>query len=127
MTPKTDNYFKDEAQMSLTYALDADKKCIRGMADGLEAIKQAAQLILSTERYAHIIHSWGYGVELTDLIGQPKEYAAAKVKRTVVEALLQDDRITAVDNFTFYPKANALLVTFIIHTKFGDIEMEVNI
>lgn len=34
---------------------------IVGFADGKEALKQAIQLILGTERYEYLIYSWNYG------------------------------------------------------------------
>ena len=49
---------EDETQPSLTYALDAENGRIRGKVDGLEAVKQAVYLALSTERFAHLIYSW---------------------------------------------------------------------
>lgn len=104
MIPKVDNdllTLEVETQPSLTYALDIEHGRIRGMVDELESLRQAIYLILSTERYAYLIYSWNYGVELVELIGQPKEYALPEIKRCITEALLQDDRITAVDGFEF--------------------------
>lgn len=78
MIPKVDNdllTLEVETQPSLTYALDIEHRRIRGMVDELESLRQAIYLILSTERYAYLIYSWNYGVELVELIGQPKEYA----------------------------------------------------
>ena len=59
---------EDETQPSLTYALDAENGRIRGKVDGLEAVKQAVYLVLSTERFAHLIYSWNYGAELDGFI-----------------------------------------------------------
>ena len=104
MIPKVDNdllTLEVKTQPSLTYALDIEHGRIRGMVDELESLRQAIYLILSTERYAYLIYSWNYGVELVELIGQPKEYALPEIKRCITEALLQDDRITAVDGFEF--------------------------
>lgn len=116
-----------EVQPSLTYALDIESGRIRGMVDNLESVRQAIYLILSTERYAYLIYSWNYGVELKELIGQPKEYALPEIKRCITEALLQDDRITAVDGFEFETGKKTVHVTFTAHTIFGDIESEVEI
>lgn len=116
-----------EAQPSLTYALDIEHGRIRGRVDGVGAVRQAIYLILNTERYAHLIHSWNYGVELKELIGQPKEYALPEIKRCITEALLQDDRITAVDGFSFENGKKAVHVTFTAHTIFGDLETEVDL
>lgn len=116
-----------ETQPSLTYALDIENGRIRGRVDGIEAVRQAVYLILNTERFAYLIHSWNYGIELKDLVGQPKEYAIPEIKRCITEALLQDDRITAVDGFSFSTEKKKVHVTFTVHAIFGDLEMEAEI
>ena len=97
------------------------------MVDELESLRQAIYLILSTERYAHLIYSWNYGVELVELIGQPKEYALPEIKRCITEALLQDDRITAVDGFEFETGKKTVHVIFTVHSIFGDLEVETDV
>ena len=130
MIPQVDNdllTLEVEIQPSLTYALDVESGRIRGAVDNLESVRQAIFLILNTERYAYLIYSWNYGVELKELIGRPKEYALPEIKRCITEALLQDDRITAVDGFEFETGKKTVHVTFTVHTIFGDIESEVEI
>ena len=130
MIPKVDNdllTLEVETQPSLTYALDIEHRRIRGMVDELESLRQAIYLILSTERYAYLIYSWNYGVELVELIGQPKEYALPEIKRCITEALLQDDRITAVDGFEFETEKKTVHVTFTVHSIFGDLEVETDV
>lgn len=107
-----------------------DSNRIIATCDNLEAIKQTVFKILNTQRYAYIIYSWNYGIELDDLFGQPVRYVCPEIERRVQEALLQDDRITAVDNFVFtFPKRGVVAVTFTVHTILGDLneEMVVNI
>lgn len=118
---------EDETQPSLTYALDAENGRIRGKVDGLEAVKQAVYLVLNTERFAHLIYSWNYGAELDGFIGQPKEYVLSEIKRRISDALLQDDRITAVDNFKFETKKNAVYVIFTVHSVFGETEVTTDV
>lgn len=118
---------EDETQPSLTYALDAENGRIRGKVDGLEAVKQAVYLALSTERFAYLIYSWNYGAELDGFIGQPKEYVLSEIKRRISDALLQDDRITAVDNFKFETKKNTVHVTFTVHSVFGETEVTTDV
>ena len=106
MIPKVDNdllTLEVETQPSLTYALDIEHDRIRVRVDELEAVRQAIYLILSIERYDYLIYSWNYGVELKNLIGQPKDFVLPEIKRLVTEALLQADRITAVDGVEFEP------------------------
>lgn len=129
MIPKTDMdlvTLKTETQPSATYCLDKESGRIRGAVDRLEAMKQAIYLILNSERYAYPIYSWNYGAELRDLIGQPKEYVYPEIKHCITDALLQDDRITEVDNFEFEAHGKKLHVSFLIHTIFGVLDWEVN-
>ena len=130
MIPTTDNdllTLEVETQPSLTYALDIESGRIRGTADGAEALKQAIYLILSTERYEYLIYSWNYGVELKELIGQEKEYVFSEIKRCITEALLQDDRISAVDGFDFETGKKSVHVTFTAHTIYGEMEVETDV
>ena len=114
--------FAIEEQPSYTYKLDIDKGRIRGMTDEADAMLQAVYLILSVERYQYPIYSFNYGVELADLIGQPKDYVMSEAKRRITEALTQDDRIESVDGWAFETTKKSVIVTFVVHTIFGDIE-----
>ena len=114
--------FAIEEQPSRTYKLDIDRGRIRGMTDEADAMLQAVYLILSVERYQYPIYSYNYGVELADLIGQPKDYVMSEAKRRITEALTQDDRIESVDEWAFETTKNSVIVTFVVHTIFGDIE-----
>ena len=117
-------------QPSKQHRMDLDKNRIILTCDSLEAVKQTVFKILNTERYSYLIYSWDYGIELMDLYGQSPMYACPEIERRVKEALLQDDRITAVDNFEFNTSVKGVVsVTFTVHTFFGDLneEMAVNI
>ena len=114
--------FTLEEEPSYTYKLDIDKGRIKGMTDEADAMLQAVYLILSVERYQCPIYSYNYGVELADLIGQPKDYVMSEAKRRITEALTQDDRIESVDGWAFETTKKSVIVTFTVHTIFGDIE-----
>ena len=116
-----------ESQPSKTYCLDIENGRIRGIADNLEAVRQAVYLILNTERYDCLIYSWNYGAELKELIGQPREYPYSEIKRCITEALLQDDRITTVDDFEFETAEKTVHVRFKVYTIFGDMEVETDV
>lgn len=112
-------------QPTKTYAIVGDK--IVGMIDDVEAIRQAIYLTLSVERYEYLIYSWSYGVELKELIGKDVAFAYPEIKRRVIEALMQDDRIIDVDNFTFQKEKEGVLVNFIVHTIYGDLLKEMGV
>ena len=114
-----------EEQASKTYQMHIEKEYIGGTCDGLEAIKQAVYKVLNTERYNHMIYSWNYGIETTDLYGQRMGYVQPELKRRITEALMQDNRITAVDSFEFeIVNKHELVCTFTVHTSLGDFESE---
>lgn len=100
---------------------------INGYTDDLDAIQQAIYLILNTERYAFPIYSWDYGIELIDLIGKPIPYAMSELPRRIKEALIQDDRITDVKDFTFEKNKSKLHTTFTVITQSGDITSELEV
>lgn len=109
-----------------TYILNlAEYRIEPGRVDGVDALKQAIYKILMTERYRYPIYSWNYGIELEELIGKPMSYVRPELERRIREALLVDDRIKAVDTFSFSEvEKNSLEVTFIVHSIYGDIEVE---
>ncbi len=113
------------AQMpSKTYRMHIEAERVNGTADGLDAIAQACYKILNTERYRFVIYSWNYGVELQDLFGKPIPYVFSELPRRIREALLQDDRISAVDSFELSHNRGDVLARFTVHTILGDLELE---
>lgn len=109
---------------SLNYRMDFAEN-INGKVDNLEAMKQVIYKILMTERYKHLIYSWNYGIEIGNLIGKPVDYVKSEAERLIKEALLQDERIKAVDTFSFdTSKRHELLITFTVHTIYGDASAE---
>lgn len=108
------------SQPSNTFKLDMENEFLAGKTDGLFAVQQAVYLALNVERYDYLIYSWNYGVELADLFGQPTNYVCAVLPGRIREALLQDDRITDVDSFSFLRKRGVITTSFTVHTKYGD-------
>ena len=121
MIPVTNNLKEIEVveQPSLCHRMILDSGRIIGQCDEREAVQQAVYNILNTERYQYIIYSWNYGVELRDLFGKPIDYVMSEAERRITEALTQDDRIEAVDGFSFEKGWKTLSVEFTVHTKYG--------
>ena len=112
----------DEATLpTRTYKLDFEKgRCI-GMTDRLEAMEQAIFKILNTNRFEHTIYSDDYGFE--GMTGEEKLFVQAELPRRIKEALLQDGRITSVEDFHLeFDKDNAL-ATFTAITVYGDVKV----
>src|SRR5690606_37221998 len=114
----------EEQQPSLTFGVDFDRGRVIGMVDGLEAVKQAVFLILQTERYRHLIYSDDYGSELEGLIGRDPLFVQSELKRRIREALMQDDRIEDVTNFSIRFDGDSALVRFTVVSIFGNFEAE---
>lgn len=125
MTPRTASTQPPqlaERLPSRTFRLREEEGRMAGLADGLDAVRQAVRLILSVERYAWLIHSWNYGVEFRDLFGKPLSFALPELERRIREALLQDDRITDVRDFTFTPgRGGKVTAAFTVATIFGEL------
>ena len=128
-TPILEIKLEERKIPSKTYKIIYNKNRLNGYTDGIEALKQSIYLILSTERYAYPIYSWKYGVEFKDLIGLNPNLAIPEIKRTITEALSQDDRITSVNNFKFTTKKKVVTCEFTVESIFGDIDttLEVDI
>ena len=109
---------------SLTWKISEERAEVRGSVDELEAMKQAVWKILQTERYRYEIYDWNYGLELEELYGKNKTYVIPELKKRIEEALLADDRVTAVTDFSFAQKKNSVTAEFMVHTIFGEIRAE---
>ncbi len=111
-------------QPSLQHKMNLSDSFIAGKCDGKEGLKQAVYKILETERYENVIYSRNYGVELKDLFGQPVKTVLPIIESRIKEAILQDDRITAVDSFIFdTSQKHRVSVSFIVHSELGDIDV----
>ena len=112
----------DASMPTLTHRMDLKNNRVQNWVDGQEAMKQAIFKILQTERYRHNkIYSDNYGVELADLFGMSKIYVIAEVERRIREALLWDERITAIKNFVFDVHKGNIVVRFECDTVFGEV------
>ena len=112
-----------ESPPSLTYRLDFTNRRIIGKIDDKEAVIQFIKKVLETDKYAYAIYDWYYGNELLTLAGMPYDYIVVEAPRIIEEALLVDDRITYIDQWSFKKVAvDAIEISFLVHTIYGDIK-----
>ena len=109
---------------SLTWKINEERAEAKGMVDELEAMKQAVYKILQTERYRYDIYDWNYGVELEELYGKTVTYVIPELKKRIEDALLADDRVTAVTDFSFAQEKGSVTAMFQVHTIFGEVKAE---
>jgi len=119
---------EEQIQPSRTYHLDLVRKRVTSMIDGHDAIIQAVRKILYTERYAYVIYSSQYGVELDRLIGQEYDFIVSDIKRTLTEALLMDNRIISLENFEMEKTGlDTMEVNFLVNSIEGEINFSTEV
>jgi hypothetical protein len=121
LTPRETN----EVLPTKTYKIDFATKRIIGIVDGRDAVVQFIRKALNTDKYAFEIYNWYYGNEIRKLVGHPYDYVVTRIPNIFREALLVDDRIIDVRDFTFRrTQLDALLVSCVIDTVYGEVIYE---
>jgi phage baseplate assembly protein W len=116
-------YFDDiQTSASKTYTLNFETGEIKGMVDGLDAIKQFCIKTINTARFRHVIYSFNYGCEIEELIGMDlsEDFLKAEISRMVTEALEYDDRIDSVEDFEITNEHDNIYINFTVNTMYGD-------
>ena len=62
--------------------------------------------------------------ELKILYGKQRHFVYAELERRIKEALLWDDRITSVNDFSFRNERDCVFVKFTVDSVFGSTELE---
>ncbi|MEK3721994.1 DUF2634 domain-containing protein [Paenibacillus sp. FSL H8-0034] len=114
---------KTTQQPSRTYKIDPVTKRIVGMIDGIDAVKQAVWKILQVERFEHVIYQKGnHGINTTGIVGSDPATAQSRLTKAIRDALLYDDRITDVTDFSMTFNGDEALATFTVVTQFGNFQ-----
>lgn len=113
----------DDNEPTLTFKVEHGR--IRRKTDELDAMVQAVDKILQTERYVYQIYDEDYGNDLPELIGKNIDYAETEIPRMITEALTADDRIIEV-NISSIDKTdrNTLTVKGSCETIYGSVPIE---
>lgn len=117
-----------EAQPSLAYRLDLKERRVLGMVDGVDAVRQAATLMLLTPRFKCLIFDNQYGSELCQVIEDPdmtEALARELIDRTVRETLVTDDRILDITGVSSRFEGENVYITVDMNTVFGPAEVGV--
>lgn len=115
---------------SRTYALDFETGLVvERIMDGTEAVRQFIRKAIQTARYRYLIYNSQYGCEIESLLGQDisQQLLKSEITRVITEALREDDRVAAVDQFLIVRENDKLFVTFMVHTTEGTVQQEVRI
>lgn len=120
-----DEDLDEEDEESPTRTFKVQNGRIRSMTDEMDAMQQAVDKILRTERYVYQIYDEDYGNDLPELIGKPITFAQDEAQRMITEALEADDRVTSVDIEECEPiDTDTILVKGFANTVYGDVGFE---
>lgn len=112
-----------EVMPTKTYLVSGGR--IQGFIYEMEAMRQAVEKILLTQRFEDLIYFGDYGVETDRLIGQSIDFVTSDLQRTVSDALLTDDRIQEIQNFRIVDVTDdSIHCAFGVQTIHGLIEVE---
>lgn len=107
-------------EVTRTYKVDSYNKRIIGTTDGQPAIKQAILKNFDTERFAYVIYSKNYGIELEKYIGKDYDFIRSDLQRAIEECLLVDARIYSINNLQFTQEGlDYMSITMDIETEQG--------
>ena len=113
---------------SKTWIIDRNTNQVKGIGDGLPAMRQLVDVLLNTERYYWQIYTDNFGIETEDLPGNDRAFIEAELPRRIEDAMSVDDRIEGVENFVFtQTEPGSLLCAFDVNTVFGTVAGEVEI
>lgn len=125
LTAQDETIDSNEILPAKTYRIDHANNRIIGIIDGREAVCQFISKVLNTDKYAFEIYDWYYGNELLGLVGLSYDYVITRIPNIFKEALLVDDRILDVRDFTFNRSGlDSVLVSCVIDTVYGVVKYE---
>ncbi len=96
---------------------------------GVDALAVWAYLALKSKRYNHIIYSYHYGEEYTNLIGYSysEEYLKSEVERYITECLMVNENITGIKDLEINLVKDTLSMKFTLVTVVGSKEVEIDV
>lgn len=84
-------------------------------------------MALYTERYSYSVFSHDIGNELQEVFSDNETtdaYKKMEIPRLIEEALIYDDRISSVTDFEIDKSGNRFIVSFIVETDEGTVEIK---
>ena len=116
-----------ERQPSQTWYINQTTNRIQGEIDGLSAVAQAVEIILNIERFRWQIFKPSSGMQWRGLIGNDPGYVASEMRRRIQEALLMDDRINGISDFSYAFSGNILSVSLTVQTVYGEVSAQTEV
>lgn len=115
--------FSEETLPTTTFKISGGR--VIGVVDDYDAMVQAIDKIMQTERFVFPIYSEDYGNDLEDLVGADFDYIKVEAERLIDEALSADDRVTGVYVDDIYKVSDdSVQITGSVETIFGNVDFE---
>lgn len=127
LTPNLTAGVQFRQQPGLTWYINKKTQRIQGEVDGYESVKQAVEVILNVERFRWQIYAPYSGMQWEGLIGQDPGYVSAEVQRRMLDALLVDDRVRGISNFSFSMNGNVMSASVTVNTVYGQVPTTVEV
>lgn len=108
-------------QPGRTWDINRTTGRIQGETDGRDAVQQAVDIILHVERFRWQIYQPYSGMQWDGLLGQDPGYVALELQRRIRGALLVDDRVTGISNFSYTMAGERMTVSFVVNTVYGEV------
>lgn len=108
-------------QPSRTWYINKETNRIQGECDNWQSVRQAVEIILNVERYKWQIYSPYSGMEWRGLIGEDAGYVASELQRRVRDALMMDDRVLGISNYSYTIDGDTIRASLIVNTVYGDV------
>ncbi|MDY6340724.1 MAG: DUF2634 domain-containing protein [Lachnospiraceae bacterium] len=121
-TVKEESAYKPDLQ---EFEIDPETGTLTGgMVKGKDRIRTWIWKCLRTERFHYAIYSWAYGSELESYIGRvlTQEYIDTDVRLAVQEALLENEEITGITDFSAVTDGSLITINLTVSTVYGNVE-----
>ena len=125
ITPGTT--IEQSGQPTLTWYIDPQTQQVKGKCDGYTATAQTVEALLNIERFAWPIYPPEIGIETTGLIGQDPGYVASELQRRIEDAVLVDDRVTGIQDFSYTFSGGVMTATVTVNTVYGSTQTQVEV
>lgn len=115
---------------STTYRIDDETDQSLKMIDNIEAVQQTFKFIVETERYAYPVFSQDFGMDWSNLIGQPDDFIISEVVYRLKDALSIDDRFTDVSlskNKGFEINGDSITLYIDVETIYGNFSTQLEV
>lgn len=130
ITPESDINITDiefVEQPTLTFWRNPKTNRLEGTAQGLKAMTQAVEVILSTERFWWQIYGPYSGMQWEGLIGQDPGYVASEMQRRMKDAFSVDPRILGIDSFSYNVSGDSLTADVAVSTVYGTVNKRLEV